>query len=153
METLYEQIETQMRQAFWDILEDEAKTQGPFPHIEALLKELIEILCSFVPSRTDIHEKIKEDLEQPIGFDLQQKLIKWIEKFQSPEHDKITKVWKEEGIVKISKFLNRYYDHLQMVHKEVFEYRKKLANGENILKTEVPKSQNGVPVNMKTGLK
>ena len=147
------QIDTQMKKAFWDILEDEAKTCGPFPHIEALLQELIQTLCSFVPSRSDIHEKIKEDLQQPIGFDLQKKLINWIEKFQAPAHDKITKVWKEEGLVKISKFLERYYDHLQMVHKETFEYRKKLANGQNILKPDVMESQNGIPVNMKTGLK
>jgi hypothetical protein len=153
METICEQINTQMIKAFWDILEDEAKTQGPFPQIEILLQELIKILCSFVPSRSDIHEKIKEDLQQPIGFDLQKKLINWIEKFQSPEHDKITKIWKEEGLVKISKFLKRYHDHLQIVHKEVFDYRKKLSNGENIFEPEVPKSRNGIPANMKSGFK
>ena len=51
-------------------------------------------------------------------------------------------------------FLQDYYIHIEKVYKEVWEARKRLIHGENIVPPEhrpVVKGKNGVPFDMKTG--
>ena len=127
------QIEEQMKRAFWDII-DESVSKNDLTLIEKLLIEIIETLNSFIPSRKDIHERIKEDLNKSISWDLQEKLINWIEKFQAPIHDAITKEYRNKiknDSLKLSEFLKWYYTHLELVHKETWEARHRLVNGES----------------------
>ena len=147
------QIKEQMEKAFWDLLEEETSVaRDDYPRAQALLEEIISILCSFVPNRRDIHETINEDLCE-ISWDLQPKLLGWIEKFQAPIHDKTTQNLSER-IFTISEFLKIYYSHLELVHKEVFESRRKLENGKNLFNPDKPDYVNGnVPVNMRSGMK
>lgn len=138
-------MEEQFKKAFFDILNED----GPesYDYLRKLLNEIIEKLCMFVPSRTDIHEKIKADLEGQIGWDIQTKLIRWIEKFQAPIHDTTTKKWIEEGNKPVGDFLKMYYEHLEMTYKETFDAREALSRGENIFNPVTGE----MPKNMKTG--
>ena len=144
------QIKEQMEKAFWDLLEEETSVpRDNYPRAQALLEEIISILCSLVPNRKVTHDLIKKDL-CGISWDLQRKLLGWIEKFQAPVHDKTTQDLSKKNLT-ISELLKIYYAHLELVHKEVFESRKRLANGENLFQPEKPESMNGVPINIKTG--
>ena len=139
------QIEEQFKKAFFDILNDD----GPesYDYLRKLLNEIVEKLCLFVPSRQDIHQKIREDLGGEIGWNIQDKLISWIEKFQAPIHDRKTRSWKEEGPKPVGDFLKMYYEHVDLVSKEVKETREALARGENIFNPVTGE----MPTNMKTG--
>jgi len=139
------QIEEQFKNAFFDILNED----GPesYDYLRNLLNEIIDKLCTFVPNRGDIHQEIKNDLEGEIGWDIQSKLIIWIEKFQSPNHDSITLVWKEKGLVKVGDFLKEYYAHLELVYTEIQEARAAIGRGENIFNPFTGK----MPTHMKTG--
>lgn len=119
-------MEETIKKVFWEIVDEQN-----VDHIQKLLNEIIEILCSFVPSKKDIHKKIKEELEK-IDWELQLKLINWIEKFQAPVYDVKTSIWKRNCPEKLSTFLQKYYSHLEIVNKEIFEHRQKLANGESL---------------------
>ena len=95
---IHEQIKEQMTKAFWDLLESELAEEPPrLEHVKVLLNEIIEILCGFVPSKPNIHEKIKADFEGEINWNMQLKLIEWLEKFQAPVHDRKTKQWKKRS--------------------------------------------------------
>jgi hypothetical protein len=115
------QIEDQFKKAFFDILNED----GPesYDYLRKLLNEIIDKLCMFVPNRVDIHEKIREDLDGTIGWDIQEKLICWIEKFQAPIHDATTRKWKAKGPLPVGDFLKLYYEHLEKMYKEVQEAR------------------------------
>lgn len=139
------QIEEQFKKAFFDILNDEGP--GSYDYLRKLLTEIIEKLCLFVPSRQDIHQKIQEDLGGEIGWDMQAKLISWIEKFQAPIHDKMTKQWANESPIQIGDFLRRYYNHLELVYKEIQEARAAINRGDNIFKPVTGE----MPPNMKSG--
>lgn len=143
------QIENVMKKAFFDKIDADASSNEK-EHLEKLLEEIRDILKSFVPNRKDVHKLMDKELKE-VEWDVQEKLIKWIEYFQAPIHDKITKSWKEKIPTKTSIFLKWYYEHLTMVHEEVYKYRKKLANGENIFNAEVPEGSRGVPTKMKSG--
>lgn len=139
------QIEEQFKKAFFDILNED----GPdsYDYLRKLLSEIIDKLCMFVPNRQDIHEKIREDLDGPIGWDIQSRLIKWIEKFQSPVHDAMTRHWANEGPQPVGDFLRKYYEHLEKVYKEVQEARQALSRGENIFNPVTGE----FPTKMRTG--
>jgi len=139
------QIEEQFKKAFFDILNED----GPdsYDYLRKLLSEIIDKLCMFVPNRQDIHEKIREDLDGPIGWDIQSRLIKWIEKFQAPVHDAMTRHWANEGPQPVGDFLKKYYEHLEKVYKEVQESREALARGENIFNPVTGE----FPTKMRTG--
>ena len=124
------QIEEQFKKAFFDILNED----GPdsYDYLRKLLNEIVDKLCLFVPNRLDIHQKIKEDLGEEIGWDIQTKLINWIEKFQAPIHDSMTLRWKNEEPQPVGDFLKKYYEHIELVYKETQEARAALARGENI---------------------
>lgn len=147
-----QQIHDMMRKAFWDKLDEDVE-KNELKHTTILVNEIKDILKSFVPSRIDIHEKIDADICGEVSWETQKKLVNWIEKFQSPVHDKFTRNLKSELPIKLSDFLKKYYDHISLVHKEVFEYRQRIANGENVFKSkDVQSSGNNVPDNIKTGL-
>ena len=101
----------------------------------------------FVPNRQDIHQKIREDLEGQIGWDIQNKLIIWIEKFQAPVHDRTTGSWKNADPIPVGDFLKKYYEHLEITYKETQNAREALARGENIFNPVTGE----MPTNMKTG--
>jgi hypothetical protein len=128
------QIEEQFKNAFFDILNED----GPesYDYLRKLLNEIIEKLCKFVPGRRDIHDKIRADLEGQIGWDIQAKLIHWI--------DTTTRKWLEDGNKPVGDFLKMYHEHLELTYKETQDAREALTRGENIT-GEMPK-------NMKTGV-
>jgi hypothetical protein len=116
-----QQIEEQFKKAFFDILNED----GPesYDYLRKLLNEIVDKLCMLVPNRTDIHQKIREDLGQEIGWDIQKKLISWIEKFQAPIYDTMTEKWKRQEPQPVGDFLKKYYEHLELVYKQIQEYK------------------------------
>ena len=139
------QIEEQFKNAFFDILNEDGADS--YDYLRKLLNEIIEKLCLFVPNRKDIHQKIQSDLGGEIGWDVQKKLVNWVEKFQAPVHDSMTTQWKTQDPEPIGDFLRKYYDHLELVYKEIQEARDALVRGENIFNPVTGK----MPSNMKTG--
>tara|TARA_Y100000816_G_C26065632_1_gene559991 strand:+ start:1012 stop:1428 length:417 start_codon:yes stop_codon:yes gene_type:complete len=113
------QVEQIMKKAFWDIIDEKDSV-----HLKKLLNEIKDILCSFVPNRKDIHIDIYKDFESDINWHFQEKLLDWIELFQSPVHDKITRYWRENiKISKLSEFLKFYYEHLETVKEDIIKYK------------------------------
>lgn len=139
------QIEEQFKKAFFNILNED----GPesYDYLRKLLNEIIDKLCMFVPNRRDIHQKIRDDLEGQIGWDIQNKLITWIEKFQAPAHDITTRAWKNEGPIPVGDFLKKYYEHLEITYKETQDARAAIMRGENIFNPVTGE----LPTKMKTG--
>ena len=126
MEKLEAQIREQYQKAFWDLVDQDPPDTD---HIRKLVDELEGVLCAFVPSRIDIHRLIHEDLGGEIDWSLQTKLIKWAEMFQAPLYDQITQKWKKNLPEKLSEFLKKYYEHLETINKQVWNERKKIADG------------------------
>ena len=126
MEKLEEQIKEQYQKAFWDLVD---RDPPDLEHIRKLLDEIVNALCGFVPSRADIHAMIRKDLEGVPDWNLQIKLIKWAERFQAPIYDQVTEKWKKNLPEKLSDFLKKYYEHLEKINKQVWEERKKIAQG------------------------
>jgi len=126
MEKLEAQIREQYQKAFWDLVDQDPPDTD---HIRKLVDELEGVLCAFVPSRVDIHRLIHEDLGGEIDWSLQTKLIKWAEMFQAPLYDQITQKWKKNLPEKLSEFLKKYYEHLETINKQVWNERKKIADG------------------------
>ena len=148
IDNLENTIKIQMRRAFFDKLaKDFNETPPNTNHISKLVSELSDALCKFVPSKTKIHERIKKDLLlDNISLNtmpnIVMSLIKWIRMFQAPIHDKKTDLWKkqftecENCTNFLIEFLKEYYNHLELLHKEVYEARKRLANGESAIPLE-----------------
>jgi len=126
MEKLEEQIREQYQKAFWDLVD---RDPPDLEHIRKLVDEIGAALCSFVPSRSDIHAMIKKDLEGVPDWTLQEKLIKWAERFQAPIYDQVTQKWKKNLPEKLSDFLKKYYEHLEKINRQVWDERKKIAQG------------------------
>lgn len=146
-----QQIKDTFYKAFSDILESSAE-KGDVTYIEKLVDEMIERLCRLVPSRTDIHKMLKDDIKQNIDYSIQLRILNWVEKFQAPIHDKKTKIMKTELPKKISEFVKEFHEHLDAVEDEIIEAKQKIQNGENIFNTEKPKSSNGItPDNLRSG--
>lgn len=124
-----QQIKEQFEKAFFDLLDQDGPNS--LEHLRTLLTEITEILCSFVPNRTDIHEKIIEDLKDPINWDIQCKLLFWIEKFQAPVYDQVTQNWKKKCPEPIGQFLKKYYEHIEKVNRQIQEYK----NSKGILRS------------------
>lgn len=129
MEHLEKQIKDAYENAFWDMVDQEPPN---IEHIKKLLSEIIIILCNLVPSRTDIHEMIRTDLAGDPDWTLQEKLLKWAERFQAPIYDQVTQKWKKNLPEKLSVFLKKYYEHLEKINKQVWEERRKISNGPHL---------------------
>ena len=116
-----QQIKEQFEKAFFDLLDQDGSESHD--HLRALITEISDTLCGFVPNRADIHEKIREDLGKEIDWDVQQKLLEWVEKFQAPIYDQVTRDWKRKCPEPIGRFLKKYYEHLEKVSRQINEYK------------------------------
>ena len=143
MISLNKQIENSFYEVFWNLLDDDLNQNPPnFDHVKILLNEIIQILCDFVPNRTDIHTDIKTLLDREITWDIIHELIKWIECFQPPIYDSITKNMFNKKYEKLSTFLKEYYLHLEKVHKSIHDYRKKIQENKTMSKNNIPNQMN-----------
>ena len=163
-----ENIENRLRKDFFDIIKNDLNQNPPkTDHIKIVIDELIDALCKFIPSKTNIHKKIRDEIyQEEISFEtmpyIVNGLISWIEKFQCPADDIITKQWRndfrntQDHLEFIVVFLQKYYLHSEKVYRQVWEARKRVASGENAVPPEhrpIIKGSNGVPLNMKSGRK
>lgn len=163
---LEESLKTQAKKAFFEGLKKDLQETPPkTDHIREIINELIEALYKFVPSKKTLHEQIKKDIyQETISLEtmplIVYGLINWIEKFQCPMDDKVTKKWREEFVKTqdcstcIVTFLQEYYEHSEKVYHDVWEARQRLVSGENIIPPEHRpqiEGTNGIPRNMKTG--
>ena len=152
-ETLFDQLK-----------KDISETPPKLDNISQLLKQFVDGLCKFCPSKTELNNEIRNRFPVQINPEhtllVMEKLIFTIEQFQAPCDDKITKKmlsnvsnnFNNESIII---FLSDFYDHTEKVYKDVWEARQRLINGENIVPQEHRKQvvgKNGIPFNMKTGL-
>lgn len=168
MENLKIQLETQYKKAFFSkIKEDLSKNPPDLRHITVIINELVDALCKFVPNKPEIHSLIKSDIIcENIGEETMSRIIErfihWIEQFQAPVHDSVTKRWRDNYKNAtnysefISQFLEEYYNHTEMVYKEVWEARKRISNNESAVPPQhrnVVKGKNGVPEKMNSGLR
>lgn len=168
MENLKIQLETQYKKAFFSkIKEDLSKNPPDVEHITVIINELVTALCKFVPNKPEIHILIKSDIVcETIGEETMPRIIErfihWIEQFQAPTHDSVTKSWRDNYknatnyAEFISQFLEEYYNHTEMVYKEVWEARKRISNNESAVPPEhrvIVNGKNGVPEQMKSGLR
>lgn len=154
LKVIEEQIRSQMTKAFWDLIdEDMAKEPPDFHHLRKLVKEIEEILCSFVPQRGDIHEKIIQSLKleenEQIDWRLATTLTQWVEQFQSPSKDSVTDSWKGHHFTSVIEFLKLFYSHLIEVQKEIHDFRISLCNS-SIQNSNVS-STSSFPTHMRTG--
>jgi len=163
-----------MEKIFNQIHEDVSQNPPKLDLISKVLNDLVDGLCKFVPSKPLIHEQIRTSIifnevdnprsgsslyDNDILLYIVESLINWIEKFQAPAYDDVTKRWRSEfkqtqGVDFIVKFLREYYDHVEKMYKEVWDARKRLVDGENIIPAEhrpVVKGKNGIPDNIKSG--
>ncbi len=152
-ETLFDQLK-----------KDISETPPKLDNISQLLKQFVDGLCKFCPSKTELNNEIRNRFPVQINPEhtllVMEKLIFTIEQFQAPCDDKITKKmlsnvsnnFNNESIIV---FLSDFYDHTEKVYKDVWEARQRLINGENIVPQEHRKQvvgKNGIPFNLKTCL-
>ena len=134
-------------------------------YIRQIIQAFVDGLCRFNPNKPDIHQLIKEDLPlntldtESIAH-IVNRLIYWIEQFQAPAHDRVTIQWREDFSKAknytdfICQFIVEYKIHSEQVYKDVWEARKRISNNESAVPPEYrAKGKNGVPDNMKSGLK
>ena len=149
---------------FNQLKKDISETPPKLDNISQLLKQFVDGLCKFCPSKTELNNEIRNRFPVHINPEhtllVMEKLIFTIEQFQAPCDDKITKKmlsnvsnnFNNESIIV---FLSDFYDHTEKVYKDVWEARQRLINGENIVPQEHRKQvvgKNGIPFNMKAGL-
>ena len=86
------------------------------------------------------------------------RLIHWIEQFQAPIHDQTTNQWREDFKQTtnytefICQFVVKYKNHTELVYKDTWEARKRIANNESAIPPEYRATgENGIPDNMKSG--
>ncbi len=134
-------------------------------YIKQILNTFKEALFKFVPNKPDIHQFIKDDLplvtlDTPTIANIVDRLIHWIEQFHAPIHDHVTTQWREDfkNVTNytdfICNFVVEYKNHTEIVYKDTWEARKRIANNESAVPPgRLATGQNGVPDNMKSGLK
>ena len=128
------------------------------------LKQLLEIfrdsLFKFVPSKTEVHQFIKDDLpldtvDTSTITGIVEKLIHWIEQFQAPAQDYITKKWRKDFVITaeyLCQFVVNYKNHCEEVYKETWKARMRIATNECVIPPEFrAKGKNGIPDYMKSG--
>ncbi len=132
-------------------------------YIKQILDVFKEALFKFVPNKPEIHNFIKDDLplatlDTPTVATIVDRLIHWLEQFQAPIHDSITKQWREQFKKTtnytdfICQFVVEYKNHSEMVYKETWDARKRFANNESVVPPEYRATgENGIPDNMKSG--
>ena len=133
-------------------------------YIQQILDIFKEALFKFVPNKPDIHQFINDDLpletlDTPTVAAIVDRFIHWIEQFQAPIHDRVTTQWRED-LKKttnytdfICQFVVEYKNHSEMVYKETWDARKRIANNESAVPPEHRATgENGIPDNMKSGM-
>ena len=147
-----------------EVLREQLNSTPPkTEYISKLLHLFRDALFKFVPSKSEIHNLIKNDLpldnldEKNIPLIID-RFIHWIEQFQAPVHDNITKKWREDFKNAnnytdfIIEFLENYMKHTEIVNKEIWDARVRIANNESPIPPQHrAKGENGVPDNMKSG--
>ena len=137
------------------------------PPITTYIKQILEVfkegLYKFVPNKPEIHQFIHDDLplatlDTPTIAHIVDRLIHWIEQFQAPIHDSITNNWREQFKSTtnytdfICQFVFEYKCHNELVFKETWKARKRIANNESAVPNEYrAKGENGIPNSMKSG--
>ena len=133
-------------------------------YIQQILDIFKEALFKFVPNKPDIHQFINDDLpletlDTPTVAAIVDRLIHWIEQFQAPIHDRVTTQWREDFKKTtnytdfICQFVVKYKNHSEMVYKETWDARKRIANHESAVPPEHRATgENGIPDNMKSGI-
>lgn len=134
-----EQIREQMMKAFWDMVDQEPPN---VEHIGKLLEEIKQRLYGLVPNRIALHHKIHAEFpNDDIRWDLQERLLEWFMRLQAPIHDQKIKQWKKNVPEKLSEFIKKYHEHLDIIYKDIETYHNP---------PEV-KGTNGVPDTLQTG--
>ena len=149
------------------IKQDLEKTPPRFEKVAHVIKIFANGLKQFVPSKQKIHDQINTDLliEPYIEVTIEQfphivsRLIYWIKQFQAPAYDSVTQQWEiqltnTKTPSSIAQFFKEFYYHSQDMYHQVWQARKRLVTGENIIPPEHrPKytGSNGIPHNMKSG--
>ena len=157
----------ELNQMFAVIKQDLEKTPPETTKIPRLIEQFANGLQRFVPSKKNLHEQIEKDLliKPFIAISVENfphivsRLIYWIKKFQAPIYDTVTDQWAVQLAASktpsdIVKFFEEFYYHSQEMYRQVWEARKRLVTGENIIPPEHrPKhtGSDGIPHNMKTG--
>ncbi len=156
---------SESRHQLFQVIREDLNSDPPnTEHIAKVIDELIEALCKFVPSKTTLHEKIKNDIyHEEITVETMPNiiygLINWIEQFQCPVDDAVTRKWKSDFqnatdyLEFIVNFLAEYYDHSEKVYRQLWEARKRVLSGEDVVPPEHRKKVegvNGVPTKIKT---
>ena len=132
-------------------------------YIRQILTTFKNALFQFVPNKPEIHTFINEDLPldtlhtNTIALIID-RFIHWIEQFQAPIHDPITKQWRETFKLTpnytdfICQFVVNYKNHSEMVYKETWEARNRIANNQSAVPPENrAKGKHHVPDSMQTG--
>ena len=134
-------------------------------YIKQILEEFKNGLLRFVPSKTEVHQFIKDDL--PLDTltvesipHIIDRLIHWMEQFQAPAYDYVTKQWRDDFVSCtnytdfICKFVEEYREHSEIMYKTVWDARKRISNNESAIPPDhLAKGTNGVPDDMKSGRK
>ena len=132
-------------------------------YIQQILDIFKEALFKFVPNKPDIHQFIKDDLpldvlDTPTIANIVDRLIHWMEQFQAPIHDQVTSQWRDDFKNAtnyndfICQFVVNYKNHSELVYKETWEARKRIANNESAIPPENrAKGKNGIPDSIQTG--
>ena len=132
-------------------------------YIQQILTAFKQGLFTFVPNKPEIHQLIKEDLpletlDTPTVAAIVDRLIHWMEQFQAPIHDRVTTQWREQFKKTsnytdfICQFVVEYKNHSEMVYKETWDARKRIAHHESAVPPEHRATgENGVPDHMKSG--
>ena len=166
LDDVHDRLSIQCRNAYFDIIEEDLRKDPPETEtVKSIIKDIIEALKKFVPSRTDLHTQMNHDIPHEVVdastmAPIVTKLIHWIEQFQSPAHDSTTQQWlttfqaTTDYPAFLSKFFKEYLEHTEKIYKEVWDARQRLSTGENVVPPERRpnvEGSNGVPTNMRSG--
>lgn len=148
---------------FEQLKHDISQNPPNLTNITLLLTQFVEGFCKFCPSKNDFNNSIRNRFPSVIKIEdtlsIIKELILTIEKFQSPNDDIVTKKMLNNVINNYNNdsiiiFLSEFYDHVEKVYKDVWDCRKRLVNGENIIPENYRKKidgKNNIPSKMKTG--
>lgn len=112
-----EQLRTQMKKAFSDIVNQENPE-----YLRVLTEEVTDRLCALIPNRTDIHKKIKEDI-QHINHTTIPNILKWTKCMQAPIYDPKIDTWPRDQ--KISEFIFAIHEHIDTIEKDIQKERER----------------------------
>ena len=166
LDDVHDRLKIQCTKAYFDLIEEDLRKEPPKTDtVKQIIQDILKGLNKFVPSRTDLHEQMSDDVPHEVVdastmATIVTKLIHWIEQFQSPAYDPITQQWitsfqtTTDYPAFLSKFLKEYLQHIEEVYKEVWKARLRLATGENVIPSEHRpnvEGSNGIPTNMRSG--